>query len=248
MRKVSLLFAQKVIHLSIECYFPLESIQRNAIELIENFSNLHSLKIYHFLPLDNALDCVSNRLNTIEIICNPFWFSDRFNDRDVRAMVDLIRRNKTTIQQLFINDYLISEELFSFICKNLNLKELSFNCIQLSMKSIVKVLSIYQKKLSFLGLTKLSEEKTIETIDNKFYCFNVKYLRLISCSFRVKSFLDFIKIFKNLEKFEFSGLLFECECNDTIDTFGCQTCVQKCFDGLSKSRNLKKFESQNIFI
>ena len=235
LKTIGILFAKKVVHLSIELNDENETIHTEVIELIRHFTSLQNLKIIHTKPLKNVLNFVTENLKHLYII-GPL-FRPIPDDEDITSLMSYIQRNKRCLESLFISEYHISEEIFVSICSHLDLKQLLINCKLLSLSSLIRILCKSQPNLSKLALNRLSFENNI--LDSHRHCLKVRSLRLSRCNFEVKSFIQFFKFCLFLEKLDLNRLFFRCECNPTEFHSFCFKCNQKCSTELSKSKTLK---------
>ena len=230
LKTIGILFAERVVHLSIECNFQNDSNYEKVIELIRHLTSLQKLKIFHFFPLNNVWNFVPKNLKYLYI-----WPGSQLGE-DITSLISYIERNNRCLESLFIGVYRISEEEFDSICSHLDLKQLEINCEILSLNSLVPILGKSQPNLLNLTLVQLSIENSV--LDSDRHYLKVRSLRLIDCRFEVKSFIQFLKLFRFLEKLEFNCLRFRCECNSTAFLYICEDCNQKCWTELSKSKTL----------
>ena len=236
LKTIKNLLSKRVVHLSIECrmrFTDNDDIDGKVIEFIRDFASLQNLKIIHLNPLNNTLDFVAKNLKSLNISCPLYWVS---NEEDIISLMSYIEQNNKCLEILFISDYLISEELFASICSHLDLKKLSISCKLLSLSSLIRNLSKSQPNLSFLTLFGLRFENSVLVSDRNYL--KIRSLGLNLCQFEVKSFIQFLKLFRFLEKLDLNGLYFRCECNPIVDDF-CPECNQKCLTELSKPKTLK---------
>ena len=232
--KIGILFAKRVLHLSVECDFQNVSNDEKVIELIRHFTSLQNLKIIHSKPLNNTLNFVTKSIKYLYIRRSTYWISE---EEDINSLMSYIKRNNKCLESLFISDYHISQEIFALMCSHLKLKQLSINCKNLSLIYLIPILCKSQPNLSYLSLNELSPENSV--LSNDSHILKIKSLRLNLCCFEVMSFIQFLKVFRFLEELDFNELYFRCECNPIENDFFCPECNQKCLTELSKSKTLK---------
>ena len=236
LKRFGVLFAKRLVHLSIECKFQNESNDREVFEFIRYFTSIQNFKISHFYPMNQILNIVPKNLKSLYISCPPE--SPRsLEGNDRTSLMSYITENKRCLESLFFIDYHISEELFVFICSHLDLKQLSINCELLSLISLIRILCKSQPNLSKLTLIGLRFENI--GLDSHRYYLKIRSLRLNWCYFDVISFMEILKLFQFLEKLDFNRVYFKCECNPTERDILCEECNQKCLTELSKSKTLK---------
>ena len=231
------LFAERVVHLSIKCDFQDDSNDEKVIELIRYFTSLKKLKIIHSKPLNNTLNFVPKNLKSLYILNYGYEISEE-EEEDITSLMSYIKRNNRCLETLFFTKYLISEELFASFCSHLDLKQLSIYCQLLSLSSLIRILCKTQPNLSTLSLKLLKFENNVLVSDRHYL--KVQSLRLRSCQFEVNSFIQFLKLFRFLEKLDISGCnYFRCECDSTRVNYFCSECNQKGLTELAKSKTLK---------